>query len=101
MSFRRPVLKTATTAFNRYQACPFVAMATTIPSASATMPPIHAVFARESGRPCARNWLWAMSPRTIAAGEHRNQQTIPIADSTVGVLDGGFCGPGMPPYPGP
>jgi hypothetical protein len=35
-----------------------------------------------------------MSPRTIAAGEQRNQQTIPTMDSTCGVLDGGFCGPG-------
>jgi len=38
-----------------------------------------------------------MIPRTIAAGEQRNQQTIPITDSTVGVFDGGFCGPGKPP----
>src|SRR5260370_23266478 len=72
----------------RYQPGPFVAMARTIPRTSATMPPIHAVFARESGCPCLRNWPWATIPRTIAAGEQRIQQTIPITDSTVGVLDG-------------
>jgi len=34
-----------------------------------------------------------MTPRTIAAGEQNNQQMIPMTDNTVGVLDGGFCGP--------
>jgi len=52
------------------------------------IPPIHAVFARVSGRPWLRNWFWATIPRTIAAGEQRNQHTIPITDSTVGVFDG-------------
>jgi len=64
------------------------------------MPPIQATFSRVSGRPRLWNWFCAMSPRTIAAGEQRSQQTIPMTDSTVGVLDGGFCGPGYPPDPG-
>lgn len=59
------------------------------------MPPIQATLARVSGRPCSRNLLWAMKPRTIAAGEQQNQQTIPMMASVCGVL---LCG-APPPYP--
>jgi hypothetical protein len=57
-----------------------------------TTPPIQATFARVSDLPCSRNLLWAKRPSPMAMGEQQNQHTIPMIDSTIGVLLSGAVG---------
>ena len=58
-----------------------------------TMPPIQATLASVSDLPCSRNLPWAIRPSAIEAGPQQNQQTMPMMDSTCGVL---FCGAAPP-----
>jgi hypothetical protein len=60
--------------------------------ARTTMPPIQATFARVSDLPCSRNLLWANKPNPMEMGAQQNQHTIPMIDSTIGVLLSGTVG---------